>query len=163
MSYWKAQAHQWGSGQIHVIHQNGLKTLCGKALAECPGQYVPENEYTCRACAKVIDAEESRRLNEERWRRESGDRQREQEAADRDWWRRYNAYLQSPAWQARRAAVFKRAKSICEACGKARAVEVHHKSYRYVGCEPLFDLAAVCSDCHAFITEMDRMRRDGLY
>lgn len=65
-----------------------------------------------------------------------------------EWWRRYTAYLQTPEWKRRRAAVLKRAGGVCEGCGSARAAHVHHLTYERVGEEMLFDLVAVCVGCH---------------
>lgn len=37
---------------------------------------------------------------------------------------------------------------LCEGCGKARATQVHHKTYRNLGDEFLFELVALCDACH---------------
>jgi 5-methylcytosine-specific restriction endonuclease McrA len=66
------------------------------------------------------------------------------------WWNRYNAYLSSPEWEARRQKVLARS-SICECCGEAKATQVHHLSYSRVGQEPLWDLRAVCRECHEIL------------
>lgn len=61
--------------------------------------------------------------------------------------REYDAYLASDAWRAKRAAVLRRCGGICEGCGQAPAVEVHHLTYQRVGRELLFDLVRVCRAC----------------
>jgi hypothetical protein len=73
-----------------------------------------------------------------------------------DWYR--DEYLSSAEWEAVRQLVFHRASvawrsphPMCEACGSAKATEVHHKSYqglRETGRDFLFDLVAICSPCH---------------
>jgi hypothetical protein len=69
-----------------------------------------------------------------------------------EWWRLYNAYLQSDQWQDKRELVFERAGGICEACGQRPAVQVHHERYpQTFGLEPLWDLRAVCVPCHKII------------
>ena len=68
-----------------------------------------------------------------------------------DLWERYDAYLDSPAWAHRRQLVLRRAGGICEGCGTEPAREVHHLTYQRVGHEMLFDLVAVCADCHRAI------------
>jgi hypothetical protein len=69
-------------------------------------------------------------------------------AADQAWREAYERYLLSPEWRERRAAGMRRARGMCEGCGKARAVQVHHLTYTRVGREMLFDLVAVCDPCH---------------
>lgn len=60
----------------------------------------------------------------------------------------YASYLQSPRWKGIRARVMKRAGGICEGCGLVPASEVHHLTYDNVGDELLFQLVALCEDCH---------------
>lgn len=63
----------------------------------------------------------------------------------------YREYLMSPEWQAKRLAVLERANWRCEAglqgCA-GRAEQVHHRTYRHLGDEPLWELAAICFRCH---------------
>jgi 5-methylcytosine-specific restriction endonuclease McrA len=61
---------------------------------------------------------------------------------------RYKQYLQSEAWRRRRELVLRRALGICEGCGQASATEVHHLTYDHVGNEFLWELVAICRDCH---------------
>lgn len=60
----------------------------------------------------------------------------------------HDAYLASAAWKERRRLVKQRANNSCEGCGKAAATEVHHLSYAHWGQEFLFELVALCGDCH---------------
>ncbi|NTT88310.1 HNH endonuclease [Tabrizicola fusiformis] len=60
----------------------------------------------------------------------------------------YAAYLRTPEWQVKRLKVLKRANGICEGCLACEATEVHHKTYRHVQNELLFDLVALCRQCH---------------
>ena len=64
-------------------------------------------------------------------------------------WSGYTVYLRSPEWAERRSLVLKRARGVCEACGKNQPAEVHHLTYDHVGQEFLFELVAVCHECHA--------------
>lgn len=157
--YWKANPHPWGPGQTHIIHEDGTKTLCGQQLSECPGRRIPAIEYTCRACAKSLEVQERQAKAEREWQERQRERERQREVEDRAWWKWYNAYLQSSKWQGKRAEVFKRARGLCEACGRRRATEVHHTTYAHVGDEPLFDLHAICEECHVRITKQDRENR----
>lgn len=61
---------------------------------------------------------------------------------------KYQAYLFSEEWKNRRSKVFKRAQGLCEGCLDARATEVHHLSYAHVFDELLFELVALCDECH---------------
>jgi 5-methylcytosine-specific restriction endonuclease McrA len=44
--------------------------------------------------------------------------------------------------------VLQRANGHCEGCGQRKAVQVHHLTYEHVGQEFLWELRAVCSECH---------------
>lgn len=74
--------------------------------------------------------------------------QRERLDQREEWFRQHNAYLRTPAWKARRAAVLKRAQGVCEGCGQADATQVHHLTYDYWQEEFLWELVAICDDCH---------------
>lgn len=63
------------------------------------------------------------------------------------WWEAYSEYLETPKWRAKSRAVIRRDK-VCQACMTRPAVQAHHKDYRHVGDEPLFDLVGVCVECH---------------
>ena len=63
----------------------------------------------------------------------------------------YHNYLLSPKWQKKRELVFKRAQYLCEGCGRNKATEVHHLNYHHLGDELLFELVAVCDECHSKI------------
>jgi 5-methylcytosine-specific restriction endonuclease McrA len=65
-----------------------------------------------------------------------------------EWWAAYNEYLRTPQWQAKRAKVMERSGGICEGCLERPAVQVHHLTYIRVGREMLFDLVAICIECH---------------
>lgn len=67
----------------------------------------------------------------------------------------YAEYLKSPEWKEKRKMVMQRDKYICQSCLVEDAREVHHLTYRHLYNEPLFDLVAVCRDCHQSITDMD--------
>ncbi|MGO9461359.1 MAG: HNH endonuclease [Rhodomicrobium sp.] len=63
-------------------------------------------------------------------------------------WREYNAYLESKEWREKRERVLKRENGQCEGCGIKPATQVHHRTYAHVFNEFLFELVAVCDDCH---------------
>jgi 5-methylcytosine-specific restriction endonuclease McrA len=60
----------------------------------------------------------------------------------------YYGYLQSATWKKRKDAAMKREHYLCGACGCERATHVHHLTYEHVGQERLWELIAVCAECH---------------
>src|SRR5439155_22697334 len=68
--------------------------------------------------------------------------------AAKGFWKKYNAYLESKEWQDKRERVLKRANGQCEGCGAKAATQAHHLTYAHVFNEFLFELVAVCDDCH---------------
>lgn len=65
-----------------------------------------------------------------------------------DFEREYSKYLKTAEWANRRAKVLKRAGGICEGCLERDATQVHHKTYEHVFEEFMFELIAVCDECH---------------
>jgi hypothetical protein len=82
------------------------------------------------------------------WRRRTEWFDREREAEKEEFWRRYHEHLNSPAWAAIRRKVLRRANRVCEGCREAPPSHVHHLTYVRLGDEMLFDLVAVCEECH---------------
>ena len=50
--------------------------------------------------------------------------------------------------QKKRTKVLERANEVCEGCGLKRATQVHHLTYMHRFNEFLFELVAVCDQCH---------------
>jgi hypothetical protein len=69
-------------------------------------------------------------------------------ADDSAFWQAYEKYLTSSEWQKKREKVLARASGLCEGCMENSATQAHHLSYEHVGDEYLFELVAVCDDCH---------------
>jgi hypothetical protein len=112
---------------------------CGSALSNAlRHEQVPRE--TCGDWDKLLSeaywASRSRRLTEETLRK------------NEDWWAQYNAYLLTPEWRGRRVQVFLRASGLCEGCRKRPPSQVHHLTYAHVTEEFLFELVAVCDECH---------------
>lgn len=70
------------------------------------------------------------------------------EQADSYYQQAHNAYLASPEWQNLRQRVIDRSQGLCEGCRLRPPTEVHHLSYEHWGHEFLFELVALCGDCH---------------
>lgn len=71
---------------------------------------------------------------------------------------RYRDYLQTAKWARKRSAVLKRDCFVCQAAIEGcthNATDVHHKTYANVFDEPLFDLIAVCRNCHERLHEKE--------
>ena len=135
------------------ILSNGSKSFCVQCLdcgSQVGGALSPRN-LAPSVLAALTDWDDG--LGKHYWAerqmrwREQLDAQREAESEE--WRARYNAHLQSPKWHSLRRRVFKRADGICEGCGLRAAIQVHHLTYARLGDEMLFDLAAICLDCHA--------------
>jgi 5-methylcytosine-specific restriction endonuclease McrA len=74
------------------------------------------------------------------------------------WQSAYERYRQTPTWAEKRRLVFQRSHRLCEGCGVRPPREVHHLRYpvnclpgsaEWIKCEKLFDLVALCEDCHS--------------
>jgi 5-methylcytosine-specific restriction endonuclease McrA len=78
-----------------------------------------------------------------------------------EWWKAYEVHLQSPKWKALRKKVIERANGICEGCGRNKATQAHHLTYERVGDEMLFDLVAVCDECHSKVHQKAEPAPDG--
>lgn len=60
----------------------------------------------------------------------------------------YRTYILSPEWRHKRQLVLNRAAGVCEGCNERNAAQVHHLTYAHLGDEFLWELAAVCMECH---------------
>lgn len=84
----------------------------------------------------------------EQWDRGRLDRQKIEQQRQIEWRANYEGYLQSEKWMLKREAVFERCDGVCEGCRVKKATAVHHLTYDHMGDELLWELAAVCRDCH---------------
>ena len=110
---------------------NPVKTAI--ALQESAGQTIPdfvaeaEDAWNAKkhAAYKSIEAELDGRVSNE-----------------------YEQYLQSEHWLAKRLLVLRRAGKFCEGCLERAPTQVHHLTYQHVGEEFMWELVAVCDECH---------------
>jgi hypothetical protein len=122
---------------------------------QCGGQVraVSKNDPRIRMLTERVAFDETIR---QRWEQRATavlERQRqameaEKNAQSAEWWKRYDAYLKTPAWRSKRAQVLERANGMCEGCRRRKAEQVHHLTYEHVGDEFLFELVAICNACH---------------
>ncbi len=75
----------------------------------------------------------------------------------------YDAYIGSKQWRIRAEKVLKRDKYLCQACGIAKATEVHHRTYSHLYDEPLFDLVSVCEACHSKLHPEEQISLRNMY
>lgn len=139
---------------------------CGDLRPNSLGGYTKEQ----REALPPVDerAREERQTNwgtviKSFWNKVSEKRTNRQALDKQQWMHQYNAYLNSPAWKAKRQLVLKRDNYLCQCCLDAYATQVHHKSYQFVdlkGNEPAFDLVAICVPCHDKIEEMKKQQRN---
>lgn len=62
----------------------------------------------------------------------------------------YANYLKSPRWRKLSAKVKAQAGNRCQLCMSEFDLQVHHRSYRYLGtAQEIFDLVCLCGKCHA--------------
>jgi len=65
-----------------------------------------------------------------------------------NWPELYADYLKSQQWADKRDRVLRRANYHCEGCAQRPATDVHHLTYEHVTQEFLFELVALCRECH---------------
>jgi hypothetical protein len=137
---------EYAGGTRHVVYQC---LDCGRQVRS-----VPKAEYLGRVTPGNLppwDEGIPRRWSERRnrhWQQHYEARRAEEQD---EWNRRYDEHINSDKWRDLRRRVLARAKGTCEGCGQAPAAHVHHLTYKRLGAEMLFDLAAVCLDCHESI------------
>lgn len=61
----------------------------------------------------------------------------------------YTEYLKSPYWRAIRRRALIRAGHLCQWCGSAQLLQVHHRTYDRLGHEQPDDLTVLCDPCHS--------------
>lgn len=96
-------------------------------------------------------SQEQREHWKARWEAKQREYQDQQDERDAEFWQRYEEHINSDKWKAIRRKVLARCRNVCEGCGERTAVHVHHLTYKRLGNEMLFDLAAVCKQCHEAI------------
>lgn len=67
----------------------------------------------------------------------------------------YHRYLESDDWKQKRNLVLKRSGEVCEGCRRASATQVHHLTYEHVYEELLYELVALCKECHVTAHKYD--------
>jgi Fe-S cluster biogenesis protein NfuA len=139
-----------------VVHIHQQCTGCGasvKALQKANFSRAEVAEMPAWDADLARLRDDQRRELEQKWRVHF---HRQQERARQNGQRRYDQYLRSPEWAAKRDAVIRRSGGICEGCGMRRATQAHHESYDHLYDEFLWELRAVCRECHERIHATQR-------
>jgi hypothetical protein len=120
-------------------------------------QYV----YQCLSCGRAASnpLRRSKVENPERllaWdgniaKRDEVARKAASEIEKATWFAEHDVYFKTAKWQKKREVVLKKAKGICEGCGERKATQVHHLSYDHWKHEMLWELVAICGDCHEMV------------
>jgi 5-methylcytosine-specific restriction endonuclease McrA len=70
----------------------------------------------------------------------------------------YSDYIQSEAWQRKKAVIIEKRGYKCERCGSVDRLTLHHMTYDRLGCELDVDLRLLCVRCHK-IADVHRANR----
>jgi len=60
----------------------------------------------------------------------------------------YSEYLSTSKWAWYRSKILKRDNHKCTECNSSENLNVHHLTYRNLGCEQMKDLITLCRKCH---------------
>ena len=153
LSAWRetdCKAHEKTEWRRRLTVGGGYQTRqqclnCGYILGQ-PRKRQNDDELLKEADMTARDAYDAKRSHDyEAIRVKHARRQRDKETS---WFKEHNEYLNSSAWKEKRKLVLKRAAGTCEGCGISPPVEVHHRTYENWKLEFLFELVAVCNECH---------------
>lgn len=145
---WRIRRNGVGCWSVQCLH-------CGRELRQVAksspevrliADRVPFDEDLADQITAEFKRESEQRAAE--WQAEQDAKKQSQQKDSVEWWKWYNGYLKTPQWQQKRELIMLRANGLCEGCGQRKATQVHHKTYDHVGNELLFELVAVCFECH---------------
>ena len=146
---WAADPHEFGPGKVHIVDdKDETKTMCGRFTSAIPGRRADASKPTCKTCLNAVVARPDRERQQQQWAKVHAERERQRAEDNERWQAWYRQYLSSPEWAERRRLVMERARGICEGCAVNKAVDVHHTTYAHAGDEFLWELRAVCRNCH---------------
>lgn len=92
--------------------------------------------------------EVARQRTRNQWQDRQALYQNGQEEEQAAFWSYYNEHMRSPEWRKKCALKMAQADGACEGCGEKEPRHVHHRTYENLGDEFLFELVALCLDCH---------------
>lgn len=140
------RVHRDRSGRAHAANQC---LVCGKR----DGEFVSRSALGGRSIADLPAwdeaLEEYGRYGADERRRKAWDEIKSTAIKKRK--ADYDAYLCSPGWAAKRQKVIRRAGGLCEGSRERKAAHAHHTTYDHIFDEFLFELIALCKQCHTRI------------
>lgn len=76
------------------------------------------------------------------------------------WWYadNYSAYLSSWRWRFKRLLVIWTDGGSCVICHSRHQLQVHHRTYKRIFCEPFHHLTTVCATCHSLISRNQKRK-----
>lgn len=75
---------------------------------------------------------------------------------------KYEDYLKTPWWRARRVRYFAHHDEVCASCGADEQIHLHHHTYERFGAELDGDLLPLCATCHRLVHRHHRQARGSL-
>lgn len=140
-------AHQWTEVRYKVF-ANGTKHLCTQCLV-CGAK----TDGSAWVTQRGIDMAQVRPFDEglcDAYQRRAAEERKVAAAADqrRRHLEREQYIRNSPEWWSIRERVMRRDNHWCQACFEKPATEVHHTTYAHLYAEILWELRAVCRECH---------------
>ena len=129
---------------------------CGKIVRPENGMWIKQSEISNIENIKPIDDDLAKNISTTDAELRDSLRLRLREAEKSLKLEEYYEYLKSPEWKEKRQLVMDRAGYICEGCLQSRANNVHHKTYANIYNEFLFELVALCRQCHESIHDIQK-------
>jgi hypothetical protein len=127
---------------------------CHKCGASSPPVSAKKLSYQQRFSEDVKEFDEELRKRwmdgqDARIQTEIAEREAERERLRMERKEFYNDYIKNdPRWRALSNKAIERAGGVCEGCGNRPATQAHHLTYEHLGNEFLWELRAVCRQCH---------------
>jgi len=75
----------------------------------------------------------------------------------------YREYITSDEWKKRKERYFENHVRRCRACGSAKRIHLHHKTYRRLGQERDADLVPLCHLCHSALHRIQKQSGQNLW
>jgi 5-methylcytosine-specific restriction endonuclease McrA len=148
---WRIRRNGVGCWAVQCLYCGNELRAVAKSSPEARqiAERVPFDEDLAKQIQAEFKRESEARMSE--WQAQIQQQKTTKEQESADWWRWYNEYLKTPQWKQKHDMVIKRAGGLCEGCGQRKAVQVHHKTYDHAGNELLFELVAICYQCHCIL------------
>jgi len=66
-----------------------------------------------------------------------------------NWSKNYHNYINSKPWKLLSTKMKEKAGWKCQVCNEDKNLNVHHRTYKRLGCENENDLIVLCAKCHS--------------